>query len=89
MKKSKSAKKPTKTAILTLHNTEPFDALKAQILVQISAALHPAQEDYNDYNIAFTVPRQVTDPITLDSEETYAHLDVHALKIGSLCEDCC
>ncbi|KAJ7939926.1 hypothetical protein B0H13DRAFT_1850126 [Mycena leptocephala] len=83
MKKSKSAKKPTKTAILTLHNSEPFDTLQAQILVRIAAALHPAQEDYNDYNIAFTVSRQVTDPVTLDSEETYTHLVNHALKINS------
>ncbi|KAJ7617580.1 hypothetical protein B0H17DRAFT_1152431 [Mycena rosella] len=83
MKKSKSARKPTKTAILTLPNSEPFDTLKAQILIRIAAALDPAQENYDDYNIAFTVPRQVTDPITLDSEETYAHLVVHALKINT------
>ncbi|KAJ7745547.1 hypothetical protein DFH07DRAFT_776658 [Mycena maculata] len=72
MKKSKSAKKPTKTAIFTLHNSEPFNTLKAQIL-----------EDYNDYSITFTVPRQVKDPVTLDSDETYTHLVGHALKINS------
>ncbi|KAJ7769664.1 hypothetical protein DFH07DRAFT_938223 [Mycena maculata] len=78
-----AAKKPTKTAIFTLHNSEPFNTLKAQILVRIASALHPAQEDYNDYNITFTVPRQVTDPVTLDSDETYTHLVGHALKINS------
>ncbi|KAJ7664794.1 hypothetical protein B0H17DRAFT_1211151 [Mycena rosella] len=56
MKKSKSARKPTKTAILTLPNSEPFDTLKAQIFIRIAAALHPAQENYDDYNITFTVP---------------------------------
>ncbi|KAJ7708061.1 hypothetical protein B0H17DRAFT_1124845 [Mycena rosella] len=79
--KSKSAKKPTKTAILSLHNSEPFDTVRDQILVGIASALHPPQADYNNYNITFTVPRQVTDPITLDSEENYTHLVVHALKI--------
>ncbi|KAJ7776631.1 hypothetical protein DFH07DRAFT_766824 [Mycena maculata] len=83
MKKSKSAKKPTKTAILNLLNSAPFNMLKAQILVRISAALHPAQEDYNAYDITFTVPRKITDPVTLDSEETYTHLIDHALQTNT------
>ncbi|KAJ7131306.1 hypothetical protein C8R44DRAFT_871813 [Mycena epipterygia] len=62
-------------------NDQVFDTLKAQILARISESLKPGQLHYEDYNISFTVPRQVTDSLSLDSPEKYQHLVLNALKI--------
>ena len=47
-----------------------YDTLKAQILNQIDIALRPKALDIEDYSIAFTIPRQISDqmPLKIDSD---------------------
>ncbi|KAJ7112258.1 hypothetical protein C8R44DRAFT_741948 [Mycena epipterygia] len=78
---AKKSKKPTTTDILSLKSDQAFDTLKAQILARIAESLKPGQLHYEDYDISFTVPRQVTDSLSLDSPEKYQHLVLNALKI--------
>ncbi|KAJ7038484.1 hypothetical protein C8F04DRAFT_911554, partial [Mycena alexandri] len=49
--------------------------------VKITAALKPAQLNFDDYIISFTVPRQLSDPIQLTNDSKYKYLVDHALKI--------
>ena len=54
MKKSVS-KCQSVSGHLKLDSDEPWDTLKAQILVKISDALCPAKIDYADYNVIFHI----------------------------------
>ncbi|KAJ7756912.1 hypothetical protein B0H14DRAFT_3511980 [Mycena olivaceomarginata] len=81
MKKAVSSRKPTKSAILTMNSDEPYETLKAQILVKISDALGLEKLDYADYDVSFTVPRQVKDPIQLEATKNYSDLVSNTIKI--------
>ncbi|KAJ7164536.1 hypothetical protein C8R46DRAFT_901290 [Mycena filopes] len=84
MKKSKNSRgPPIATDIIALKSDEPFDRLKAQLGVKIVAALNPQQLNYDDYNLTFTVPRQVSDAMQLTDEAKYKYLVDNALKIKS------
>ncbi|GJF00815.1 hypothetical protein PsYK624_171160 [Phanerochaete sordida] len=64
-----------------LESTDVFDTFKAQLLVQICNALNPAKINFGDYDIAFTVPRHVTDPMDLRDENDYAIMVKNVDKI--------
>ncbi|KAJ7166771.1 hypothetical protein C8R46DRAFT_1034776 [Mycena filopes] len=82
--KSKNSRgPPIATDIIALKSDEPFDRLKAQLGVKIGAALNPQQLNYDDYNLTFTVPRQVSDAMQLTDEVKYKYLVDNALKIKS------
>ncbi|KAJ7106299.1 hypothetical protein C8R44DRAFT_858346 [Mycena epipterygia] len=80
LKKSKASRGPPTTKIVTLNSGESWDTLKVQILAKIKAVLAPSLLSIGSYNITFTIPRQVIDPIQLDYEN-YSHLLKNALKI--------
>ena len=61
MKKSVS-KRQSVSGHLKLDSDEPWDTLKAQILVKISDALRPAKIDYADYNVIFHITCLVPKP---------------------------
>ncbi|KAJ7608830.1 hypothetical protein DFH06DRAFT_1017460, partial [Mycena polygramma] len=73
--------KPMKSDIIKLNSDEPFDTLKAQLLVKIDKVLHPDTLHYDQFEITYTVPRQVSNAIELDSNQQYEHLVDNALKI--------
>lgn len=84
MKKAKSSRTPERSDIVDLRSDKPFDTLKAQVLVKIADILNPNQLKYDDYNITFTVPRKITNPLPLDSAAKYQHLVTHALQIKTM-----
>ncbi|KAJ7923872.1 hypothetical protein B0H13DRAFT_1864488 [Mycena leptocephala] len=81
MKKAVSSRKPTKSTILTINSDEPYETLKAQILVKISDTLGLEKLDYADYDVSFTVPRQVKDPTQLEATKNYSDLVSNTIKI--------
>ena len=65
---------------LELDSQEPWSTVSAQILVQIDDALSITNFDINDYEISYTVPRHVSQPLPLASATSYAHLIANATK---------
>ncbi|KAJ7934731.1 hypothetical protein B0H13DRAFT_1855024 [Mycena leptocephala] len=79
MKKSKSSRSPA-TEVVVLKSNVSWATLKTNILTQINEALDPSSLIFHDYNITFTVPRQVSDPMQL-SHKKYDYLVKKALQI--------
>ncbi|KAJ7018057.1 hypothetical protein C8F04DRAFT_1153209 [Mycena alexandri] len=79
-KKAPASRTPMKTDLIYMTNDEPFDTLKAQILVRIAAVYAPDKLNFDDYNVSFTVPRLVKDAIGLDAQ-SYTHLLKNAQKM--------
>jgi hypothetical protein len=79
MKLSKTKRVPMGRT-LELESSEPYDTLKAQILVQIASALNPPKIIQEDYNISFTIARAVSIPLALQSESDYNFLVKQATK---------
>ncbi|KAJ7724778.1 hypothetical protein B0H16DRAFT_1736524 [Mycena metata] len=81
MKKSRTSRGSPKSDLYTLTSDEPWDTLKAQIGVRICGILNPAILDLDNYDLTFTVPRHISDPIKLSDETHYKHLLKTALTI--------
>jgi len=79
MKLSKTKRVPIGRT-LELESSEPYDTLKAQILVQIASALNPPKIIQEDYNISFTIARAVSILLALQSETDYNFLVKQATK---------
>jgi hypothetical protein len=66
------AKRCPKTLSLQLTTDEPWDTIKAQLLVKISQALNPKVIDYNNYTVMFFIPRVFPKPgAPLQSDDDY------------------
>jgi hypothetical protein len=65
---------------LELESKEPWSTVSAQILVQIDDALSITNFDINNYEISYTVPRHVSQPLPLTSAASYAHLIANTTK---------
>jgi hypothetical protein len=74
----RSSRGPPANDIIILDDNEPWDTLQAQILKKISVAVNPSTLNFADYRITFTVPRQVTTPLPLNSLK-YPYLVENAL----------
>lgn len=48
--------------------------MKAQILVKVEDCMKPKKLDFDDYDVCFTVPRKVSDPTPLTTEDDYYDL---------------
>jgi hypothetical protein len=71
-RKSVISKRVAKTAIFKLSSDEPWDTLKAQLLVKIDHALHPSLIQYDHYDIKFSIPRVFSKPgLSLDHATDY------------------
>ncbi|KAJ7757890.1 hypothetical protein B0H16DRAFT_1885383 [Mycena metata] len=81
MKKSRTSRGSPASEIYILNSDEPWDTLKAQVGVRICSALNPVILDFDNYNMTFTVPRRISDPVKLSSEDHYKHLLTTALGI--------
>ncbi|KAJ7880824.1 hypothetical protein B0H13DRAFT_2345430 [Mycena leptocephala] len=79
IKKSKSSRIPA-TEVVVLKSNVSWATLKTNILTQINEALDPPSLIFHDYNITFTVPRQVSNPMQL-SDKKYDYLVKEALQI--------
>lgn len=60
---------------------EEFDVLKAQILVRIDSALHPARIVFEDYDITYTIKRVANTKSVLSSAEDYECLRSRARTV--------
>ncbi|KAJ7229840.1 hypothetical protein GGX14DRAFT_581427 [Mycena pura] len=81
MKKSKSSRGAPATEIVTLKSDRSWSTLKSQIRSHISVALDQPFPELRHYNVSFTVPRQVSDPILLLNEIKYKYMVKKALSI--------
>ncbi|KAJ7196225.1 hypothetical protein GGX14DRAFT_403426 [Mycena pura] len=81
MKKSKSSRGAPATEIVTLKSDRSWSTLKSQIRSHISVALDQPFPELRHYNVSFTVPRQVSDPILLLDEIKYKYMVKKALSI--------
>jgi hypothetical protein len=79
MKKTRSSRGPPITHIVNLYSNKSWRRLKTHILTKISAVLKPANINFFDYTITFTVPRQVCDPMHIADIEHYEYLVKKAL----------
>ena len=61
MKKSAAKREPKKSS-LQLSANEPWDTVKAQILVKIDEVLKPSTLSINNYEVLLTIPRVVSKP---------------------------
>ena len=81
MKKDVGKRGPAKNTFLQLESTEPWDTVKAQLLVKVDTTLKPETIAFEDYTFSFTVPRYHTKPTDLsDDGETYKFMIERALK---------
>jgi hypothetical protein len=76
-------KRKNQVRILTLSADLNWDIVKAQILVKIEDCMKPKKLDFDDYDVCFTVPRKVSDPTPLATDDNYAFL----LKSVGKCMD--
>ena len=81
MKKSKSSRGAPATEIVTLKSDRSWSTLKSQIRSHISIALDQPFPELCHYNVSFTVPCQVSDPILLLDEIKYKYMVKKALSI--------
>jgi len=65
---------------LKLDSKVPLSTVSMQILVQIDNAPSMTNFDINKYNISYTVPHLVSQPLPLASSTNYAHLIANATK---------
>ena len=80
MKKPVTKREPKKMS-LRLSTDEPWDTIKAQILVKIDAALNPRSINFENYSIAYTIPHIISKPgYPLSSTDDYALLVNRASK---------
>ncbi|KAJ7763179.1 hypothetical protein DFH07DRAFT_956554 [Mycena maculata] len=83
MHKSKASRGRPQNRIIDLDSDEPWDRIKAQTLAKISDVLNPTQLQFDDYNVLFTVPHHLPDPLTLN-EDNYPRLVTNALEIQKI-----
>ena len=76
-------KRKNQVRILTLSADLNWDTMKAQILVKIEDCMKPKKLDFDDYDVCFTIPRKVSDPTPLATEDDYGFL----LKNVTKCMD--
>ncbi|KAF8185982.1 hypothetical protein BJ912DRAFT_852486, partial [Pholiota molesta] len=78
-----SKRQPVSDSI-ELGNQEPWDTVKAQLLVKIDTALNPAILNFDDFTVMFYIPRVLPKPgMALSIEENYAALLVRAANLAS------
>ena len=80
MKKDEKKRGDPKNTFLQLGHNEPWDILKAQLLVKISSILKPTKLEFENYGLSFTVPRVHTKPTSLDDETSYNFMVDRALR---------
>src|SRR5882757_5226579 len=54
--KKPSSKRTSRNKSFILNLNEPWDMMKAQILVKISDALNPCHLSYDDYDVSWFIP---------------------------------
>lgn len=71
-----------KTVSLTLASDEPWDTLKAQLLVKIDCALNPPKINFADYEIKYHILRVLPKPgLELETDQQYQNLIQHSRDI--------
>lgn len=72
------------SALLELRDEEPWDRIKAQLLVKIDEALAPRTLNFNDYLTIFFILYVLPKPgMALSTDENYAALLKHAKNLAS------
>ncbi|KAK6988441.1 hypothetical protein R3P38DRAFT_2382470, partial [Favolaschia claudopus] len=81
MKKAKSSRGAAAADVFSLLSDQPWNTLRTRISEQIITVINPAILKLDDYNITFTIPRQVSDPMRLVDGTNYQYLLKKALEI--------
>jgi hypothetical protein len=81
-KKTVISKRISRSAVIKLNTDEPWDTMKAQLLVKIDQALQPSRIQYDDYEIKFYIPRVLPKPgLSLVGETDYDVMMMKARKL--------
>ena len=80
IKKEAGKRGTAKNTFLQLESTEPWDTVKAQLLVKIDGILKLTTIDFDDYTFSFSVPRVHTKPTELTDEDSYKFMVERASK---------
>jgi hypothetical protein len=81
--KAVSKRTPISTA-LELSEKEPWDTLKAQLLMKIDTALSPHVLNFDDYTVMFYISRVLPRPgMILETEDSYSALLLRAANLTS------
>jgi hypothetical protein len=76
-------KRSAQTMSLQLGREEPWDTMKAQLLVKITAAFKPATLNFDSYDILFYIPRILPKPGSpLMCDDDYSFLLKRSQKCG-------
>ncbi|KAJ7610378.1 hypothetical protein FB45DRAFT_1037952 [Roridomyces roridus] len=67
VQKSKASRGRPTTEIFTLPSSKPWSSLQSRIISRISKALDLPVLDLTEYDVSFTIPRQLATPLSLDS----------------------
>jgi hypothetical protein len=77
-----ATKRTSKNASLRLETDEPWDTMKAQILVQVEQALSPQHLDFSKYEVMFYIPRVLPKPgLVLATDTDYNYMVERARNI--------
>jgi len=80
MKKDAGKHGAAKDTFLQLKSTEPWDTVKAQLLVKIDSILKPTTINFDNYTFSFSVPQVHTKPTDLTNEDSYRFMIKHTCK---------
>lgn len=80
MKKEAGKCGAAKNTFLQLEFTEPWDTVKAQLLVKINSILKLTTIDFDNHMFSFLVPQVHTKPTELTNEDSYKFMVEHASK---------
>ncbi|KAK7031924.1 hypothetical protein R3P38DRAFT_2774390 [Favolaschia claudopus] len=81
LKKPKSSRGPPMSDFFKLMSDADWPACKAQIRTILRTMLELEAVNLSNYDVTFTIPRHVKDPMTLQNATQYEHLVSTALQI--------
>ncbi|KAK6974651.1 hypothetical protein R3P38DRAFT_2811670 [Favolaschia claudopus] len=81
LKKPKSSRGPPMSDFFKLMSDADWPACKAQIRTILRTMLELEAVNLSNYDVTFTIPRHVKDPMTLQNSTQYEHLVSTALQI--------
>jgi hypothetical protein len=76
----KASKRVPLGRILQLSSSEPWDTLRAQLLMQIDDTIEPRPLHISNFDVSFTINRIVKQPLPLQTEQHYDFLVAEATK---------
>lgn len=72
--KAHKQRKSTQLRTFSIDRDDEWDAIKLEMLKIIDSCLSPAKLDFSQYEVTYTIPRKVLDPVSFISEQDLTSL---------------